>query len=135
MINVIYIMKIVFIKPYDLSPLHHTSQEMINLFLKYLWFDRRAPASSIPPPVITIPSRCSPTTTTVLTMWSVSSVTVALGKHNDEKTLKGGWAEKYKVQSIIRNPEYNLQTKRSDIALLRLDRIISFESRKDTVNR
>lgn len=45
--------------------------------------------------------------------------------------MKDSFAEKYNVTKHIKHPKYNKLSKKNDIALLRLDRSISFESRKD----
>lgn len=47
--------------------------------------------------------------------------------------MKDSFAEKYNVSKHIKHPEFDKLSKKNDIALLRLNRSISFESRKETL--
>lgn len=57
-----------------------------------------------------------------------------LGVHSTKCTYDGcddSQVEKYHVKKIIIHPEFDSISIQNDIALLRVDRSISFESRKD----
>lgn len=66
-------------------------------------------------------------------MWFVCRVTVIVKLYHKETILRyaSGNEHAYKVQSIVKHPGYE-RLVRNDIALLRLERKISFESRKQT---
>lgn len=63
----------------------------------------------------------------------VSRSIVTLGLHNGDCAFNGceSHAERYHVTKYIEHPEYDDKSLYNDIALLRLDRSISFESRKN----